>query len=134
MPIRYKIIPEKKLVYALMENGIKDEDVFQHWKILAKDPRYVAPMKKIIDCRKCDIYGPSSEKIKDILGGKVKLLEKFKGEISVSIVNNDLDFGMSRMLGAHLTMHGMELHVVRSLSAALQILDVELSEDDLAFD
>lgn len=134
MSIRYKIIHEKKLVYVLGENKITPEDLFQHWETLARDPLYVAPMKKLIDYRKCDRFGPSSEHIAEYLGKKVKLLEKFKGETSVVIVNNDLDFGTSRMFGAHLGMHGLEMHVVRSLGAALKVLGVELSDNDLTFD
>jgi hypothetical protein len=134
MSIRYKIFPEKKLVYALMEDGIKNEDIFQHWETLARDPQYIAPMKKLIDCRRCDRFGPSNEQIEEFLGQKIELLEKFKGEISASIVNNDLDFGTSRIFGTHIGMYGLEMHVVRSLSAALKVLGVELSACDLAFD
>jgi hypothetical protein len=134
MSIRYKIIHEKKLVYVLGENKITHEDLFQHWETLARDPLYVAPMKKLIDYRKCDRFGPSSKHIEEYIWKKVRLLKKFKGEISVVIVNNDLDFGTSRMFGAHLGMHGLEMNVVRSLGAALKILDVALSDMDVAFD
>jgi hypothetical protein len=134
MPLRYKIIPEKRLVYVVGEKRITLEELFQHLETLAKDPLYVAPMKKLIDYRICDKIGGSNEEIAAFLGKKVEFIEKFKGENSAMIVNNDLDFGISRMIGAQQEMYGLEMFVTRSFDEALQALDLELNDNDLAFD
>jgi len=49
MPIEYDIIVDEKLVLAKGSGVITGSDVIGHLEALAKDDRYKAPMKKLVD-------------------------------------------------------------------------------------
>ena len=52
MPIRYRIIEDKKLVYVVGSGRITLSDLLTHMDELSHDPHYNAPMKKLVDYRK----------------------------------------------------------------------------------
>ncbi|MBC8430307.1 MAG: DinB family protein [Desulfobacterales bacterium] len=43
MPIKYKILKNRKFVYAVGEGQISFDDLLQHVNELAEDPKYVSP-------------------------------------------------------------------------------------------
>ena len=134
MSLRFKIIPEKKLVYVMGENKITNEDIFQTLDAMVNDPRYIPSMKQLIDLRRSDIIDASNEMLDKLLSIKRKFIEKFKGEVSAVIVNNDLDFGVSRMFSAQQKMLGLEMYVTRRFDCAIKALGIEINDNDLAFD
>lgn len=134
MTIRYKILPDKNLLYVSGKNRPTIDEQIRSLDSIARDPLYAAPMKKLVDFRGCDPMGYSYDEIKRFTKAKAELKERFKGEKTAVIVNNELDFGVSRVFGARLEPHNMDLNVFRNLEDARHWLDVELEESDLEFD
>ena len=133
MAIQYKILPDKKLVYVSGKTKPTIEEQIQCLFSIAQDPLYVAPMKKLVDFRVCEPIGYSHDEIKRFTEAKAELKERFKGEATAVIVNNDLDFGVSRVFSSFLEPHNLDLCVFRNLDDALRWLDVEVDDDDLLF-
>ena len=130
MPIGYKILADKKLVYVFGEDRPTIDEQIRLLDSIAQDPQYVAPMKNLVDLRKCEPLGYSAEEISRFSRKKAELKERFQGERTAVVVNNDLDFGVQRIFSANLEPHHLDLNVFRSFDEALKCLDVELEEKD----
>ena len=51
MPLKYKIIESKKLVYLKGIGNVTFSELMNHIDELSQDPKYKAPMKKLVDHR-----------------------------------------------------------------------------------
>ena len=51
MPLKYKIIKSKNIVYVIGSGFITFSELMRHIDELAHDPDYKAPMKKLVDYR-----------------------------------------------------------------------------------
>lgn len=133
MPIKYKIIGSKKLVYVSGEGEISLDDLLNHIKELAVNPEYIAPMKKLVDYRRALTMGPGNEDLKIFIDKMSSYKDIFKGEKCAIVVNNDLDFGISRVYGAKIELSNMDTNVFRDFTKALNWLEIELYDNELDY-
>lgn len=134
MSFRYKIFHDRKLVYVTATRKPTFDEQLQHFDLLAREPGYVSPMKKLVDLRKTGQIGLSNLEITRMVEKLAAYKEKFKDEQTAVVVSNDLDFGLSRMFSANMEPYGMDLNVFRTIEAALRCLDVKLDESEMVFD
>lgn len=131
MPIKYKIFQNRNLVYALGIGEITYDDLLRHIEELSTDPKYVSPMKKIVDYRNSTLVKLKTEESIRITNKKNKLIETFKNEKCAFVTNSDLDFGMTRMHGTHIDSTGITTQVFRSFEDALAWLEVDLEDNEI---
>jgi len=51
MPLKYKIVESKKLIYLKGIGTVAFSELMNHIDELSQDPKYKAPMKKLVDHR-----------------------------------------------------------------------------------
>ncbi len=127
MPLRYEIIESQRLVLVVIEGRIGLVDLLQHIEVLSRDPRYVPPMKKLVDYRLAEQMGPKSEDIEAFVNSKTLMREIFAHEKCAIVIVNDLDFGMARIFSAKIESANYETNVFRDYRKALDWLEVDLS-------
>ena len=128
MPIEYDIIERKKLVVARGSGVISGEEVITHLEAVSQDPRYVAPMKKLVDYRAVESMTITSEEAWVIAQKKKNLGEVFRGERIAFVSPRDLTFAMSREHQALLNGSPLDAEVFRSMEEALEWLEVTLDD------
>lgn len=133
MPIKYIIFPDRNLVYALGIDEVTYDDLSHHIEELSTDPKYMSPMKKIVDYRNSTLSKLSTEESIKISKRKTQLIEIFKNEQCAFVAKSDLDFGMTRLHGAHIDGTGITTNVFRNLADALIWLEVNLDENEINF-
>jgi hypothetical protein len=126
MSIAYDIMIEQKLVLAKGSGVITGTDVMEHLIALAKDDRYKAPMKKLVDYRTIDSIRISSEEAYSIARMKVKLAGTFTGERCAFVSPKDESYSSSRIHQALVDGIGLNTEVFRRIEDALEWLDVTL--------
>ena len=131
MPIKYKIFPDKKIVYALGTGEITFNDLLLHIEELAKDPNYKAPMKKIVGYRNSTLSKLTTEEANKFTNKKSQLKDIFQNEMCAFVTHADLDFGLSRVHGAHIESSNITTNVFRSIEDAFIWLGVELEEKEI---
>ncbi len=131
MPIKYKIFPDKKFVYALGIGEITYDDLFHHIDKLATDPDYTPPMKKLVDYRNSTLSRLSTEESIRISDRKAQLIKAFKDEKCAFVIKSNLDFGMTRFHGLHIEESGITTNVFRNMEDALEWLEVDLDENEI---
>jgi hypothetical protein len=133
MAIRYKIFDDKKFVYVTADKVPEFSEQLEHLETLANDPKYIAPMKKLVDFSKIGQIGLTNEEIDEYMGKKAQYKDKFKGERTAVVVNNDLDFGISRIFYVKMDNQKFEMNVFRTVDEALQWLDIKLDKTEMHF-
>ncbi|MBU0731194.1 MAG: hypothetical protein KKA70_15795 [Proteobacteria bacterium] len=134
MPIKYTIIEGKKLVLAVGQGLINFDDLARHIDTLAHDPKYISPMKKLVDYRNASLVELKREEAYMFTQKKAQLKDKFANEMCAIITKNDLDFGTSRVHGARIEASDIHTNVFRNIKDALKWLEAELDETDLHLD
>jgi len=133
MPIKYKILKNRKFVYAVGEGQISFDDLLQHVNELAEDPKYVSPMKKLVDYRNATIANLTTEEANKFTDKKAQHIDIFRNEMCAIVTDKDLDFGMSRVHGAHIESSNIDTSVFRTIKDALLWLQVDIDEIEINF-
>lgn len=131
MPLKYKIIESKKLIYAVGEGEINCDELIRHFDELSEDPKYTSPMKKLVDYRNATIANLTREEAHTITLKKEQLKNAFKNEMCAIITHTDADFGLSRAHGAYIEKSDIEVNVFRNIHDALLWLQVDVDEKEL---
>ena len=131
MPVTYKIIPGKKLVYATGTGDVTFAELMRHIEDLSRDPEYKAPMRKLVDYREVTQIDLSPEESESFALKKSLYGDRFAGEKCAIVAPRDTGFGVAR---AHSTLIGfkdvdIETQVFRDFDKALQWLDVRLDTE-----
>lgn len=129
MPVQYKIIESKHLVYAVGSGLLTLPDLLSHLDDLAADPQYKAPMKKIVDYRNATINKLTMNEADIFTSKKARLKKLFLGE-KCAIVTNNVDFGMSRSHGTKIEKADIDTMVFRDINKALDWLDIQIDDDE----
>ena len=133
MPLRYKIIESKKLVYVIGVGEIILDDLLNHLDELSKDARYIAPMKKLVDYRQALPMGPPQKDIDFFVKEMSKLKDIFAGEKCAIVVSDDLSFGISRIYMAEAEeQYNIQTNVFRDFNKALQWLGIKLEDNEIS--
>ena len=131
MPIQYTIIESKKLVYAVGSGVLTLPDLLRHIEELAADPRYKAPMKKIVDYRNAIMQKLTMKEADIFTHKKASLKKTFLREKCAIVTNKDVDFGMSRAHGAKIEGEDIDTRIFRDMNKALDWLDIQVENDEL---
>jgi hypothetical protein len=131
MPLKYKILQDRKLVYVVGTEKVTFAELLAHLGELAKDPGYRAPMKKLIDYRYCEPLNLSTAEMETFSRKKASYANVFAGEQCAIITKVDVDFGMARMHGAHIEQKKIDTMVFRDMKPALEWLSLTVGEDEL---
>lgn len=131
MPIKYKIFIDKKLVYSVAENTVTLDDLLHHLEELADDPDYTAPMKKLVDFRKAQLVAISNEEVEKFTKKKLAFGNFFQEEMCAIVVDNDLDYGITRMHGMQIEFKNINTNSFRKIGDAIAWLNVELDEREM---
>ena len=123
MPIKYVIDDSMRLVYATAVGPVTMAELVDHLRALSADPRYLRPMKKLVDYRAGHVIAMSVEETKRLTEFKLELGDVFRGERCAFLVSDDLDFGLSRVHGAYADPV-LESSVFRDVSSALAWLGI----------
>ena len=123
MPIKYVIDDNLRLVYATAVGSVTMDELVEHLETLSADPRYVPPMKKLVDYRAGHVIAMSVEETRRLTEFKLELGDVFRGEKCAFLVSDDLDFGLSRVSGAYADPV-LESNVFREAPSALAWLGV----------
>jgi len=107
------------------------DDLMGHLEELAADPRYQPPMLKLVDYRNSRMVPLDDREFGLFSARKTQSEAAFQGERCAVVSVHDLDFGMSRMLGARIDTEKVETGSFRNIADALAWLGVEIDEDDL---
>lgn len=129
MSIEYEINEKKRLVLAKGSGLIKGTDVLKHLDTLAKDDKYISPMKKLVDYRTIDNILISSEEAILIAQKKKALANRFYGEKCAFISPGDLTYGTSRVHQALVQGTDINTEVFRNIDDALNWLDITLDSE-----
>lgn len=128
MPIEYKIISSLRLVYVEMPKALSLEELVSHLKELAADENYVPPMKKIVDFSHVEDAPMPAFDIADFEKLKAFYENELRGEHCVFVAPSNFMFGMGRLFEGYMGAAPIEVSVVRSLEAALALLDIKGEE------
>lgn len=131
MPLKYKVLHDRKLVYVTGEGRITISELLDHLDVLARDPAYQAPMKKLIDYRNCEPMHLSSLDIMNFSEKKASYKDVFAGEKCAIITSDKVDYGMARMHGALIEQEKIDTRVFRDFPEALAWLAVQAADDEL---
>jgi hypothetical protein len=126
MPFRYKIIENKKLLYAKATDTVTFSCLIDHLDEVCQDPKYKAPMKKLVDYRqikKMDITMHEQERFAQ---KKASLKKLFFGEKCAIIVPTDFGFALGQVHASLSSCEDIETKAFRNFDEALSWLDVEL--------
>jgi hypothetical protein len=130
MPFRYKIIENKKLVYAKAIDTVTFSDLLNHLDELCQDPKYKAPMKKLVDHRQNKKFDLTMKEQEQFAGKKASFKKMFSGEKCAIVVPTDFGFALGQVHASLSSCEDIETKAFRNFDEALIWLDVELDSDN----
>ena len=131
MPLIYEIVENKKLVYVIGTGAVTFYELMHHIEELCQDPKYKAPMKKLIDYRKIKYLDLSMQEQEVFAQKKSALNASYAGEKCTIVVPTDVGFGIARVHGALIDDSTIDTMVFRDFNKALSWLGIESDDDSL---
>ena len=123
MPIHYRVDTSRRLVMAEGLGKIGPNDIIEHLKMLANDPDYQSPMKKLVDYRQIEDIQISAADALQVASVKKELQKVFVAEKCAFISPGDLTFGTARVHQSLLASSDIDTEVFRSEEEALDWLE-----------
>lgn len=126
MALTHNIVSQLKLVYVRCEGIITLNGLMNHIEELAKDPRYIKPMKKLVDFRSVEDVSLSQHEIVDFVDKKAELNKQFGGEQCAIVAPDDSVYEMARIHDALIGIKepSIETCVFRNIEEALRWLKI----------
>ena len=131
MPFTYEIIESKKLIYAKAAGTVSFNDLLNHIDKLCQDPKYKAPMKKLVDYRQIKKMDLTMDEQEHFVDKKASVNELFAGEKCAIITPTDYGFALARVHAGLSERSNRDTLIFRDFNEALTWLDVELDDDEL---
>ena len=128
MSVEYQIISSLRLVYVEMRQALSIKELFSHLEDLAADEQYISPMKKIVDFTNLKDAPMPTFSIADFARLNAFYENELRGEHCVFVTPSNFRFGMARLFEGYMGDSDVEVAVVRSLEAALALLDIKEEE------
>ena len=133
MPLRYKIIANKRLVYVVGTEIVTIDDLVENIKELSEDPLYTAPMRKLVDYRRLEKIELSMKESEIFAQEKERRKRVFDHEQCAIVAPKDVNFGIARMHTSLMNQSTMTAKVFRDLEDARAWLGIEkLSSEELS--
>lgn len=131
MPYDVNFYPPARLVYAIGYGVILADEMMKHWTALAADPRYQAPMKKLVRYLPGNVRQITVEESRTMPAFKRRFDEAFANERCAMIASTDLHYGMSRMFESFADDGTVEHHhTVRSAEEGLAWLEINTQDPE----
>jgi len=116
MPCEFLIDTNRRLVISRGTGTFRYADFLQHFKKLAKDPRFQRGFDHIVDCRKFDRFDVTTTEVYDI-GSQSLFAAKSKRAF---VVSSEVHFGLGRMFATFRQVaSGQETTVFREMGDAI---------------
>ena len=131
MPLKYKIIESKKLVYLKGIGTVSFSELMNHIDDLSQDPKYKAPMKKLVDHRQIKELDLTMNEQKRFAEKKASFKELFSGEKCAIVSPTDFVFALARIHAALNDGSNIDTSIFRDFNEALTWLGIELDDDEL---
>ena len=131
MPLKYEIIESKKLLYIKGIGAVSFSELMNHVDELCQDPKYKAPMKKLVDYRQIKKLDLSMDEQERFVEKKASVKELFSGEKCAIVAPTDYGFALARVHGALSEGSNRDTSIFRDFNDALTWLDVKLDDDEL---
>ena len=125
MTVTYRFLEEWKLVLVNISDTVTFEQMTAYLTSLSKDPRYLPPMNKLVDFRKCRDYALTREEAEKFAGLNRDLSPVFTDEKCAIVAPGDLEYGMSRVHEMYTSGSGVDITVFRRLGDALTWLGID---------
>ena len=125
MPLRYKVIEDKKLVYVVGTDIVTFDDLVESLKSLSDDPRYTAPMRKLVDYRHLEKIELSMKESEAFAREKDLRKNIFAHEQCAIVAPKDVNFGIARMHSSLIDQSTMITKVFREMEDARAWLGIE---------
>jgi hypothetical protein len=124
MPIRYEILKNTNIIFAVGHGVVTAQDVLDHLGKLAEDNGYKAPMKKLVDYRSIESIRISAPEAEIIAKKKKELAATFAKEKCAFVAPGDLAYGTSRVHQVLIESANIDTEVFRSIGEALEWLNI----------
>ena len=131
MPLIHKIIESKKLIYTKATNTVTLSDLMNHIDELCQDPKYKAPMKKLVDYRQIKKFDLSMKEQERFVQKKASAKDLFSEEKCAIVMPTDIGFSLARVHASLGERVGIDTAVFRDFNEALAWLGVELDDIEL---
>ena len=130
MSLKYEIYENLKLVLAIGKDIISFKELMDHMDQLSKDPRYIKPMKKLVDYRQVKSIQLNSAESETFAQKKAGLANIFIGEKCAIVAPVDPAYGVARVHDSLMDYKepGIEVSVFRDWEEAQNWLDVKLPD------
>ena len=132
MALEYDIIENKRLVIAKGSGTLSRHEIVNHFDTLSKDPRYKAPMKKLVDFRNVDRFTLSMDDEKKLSAHKSSYEGIFRNERCAIVSSKDIIYGMSRVHEALMFESKIDINVFRDIHEAIKWIDIKLTESEIS--
>lgn len=132
MPIEYKILENKKLIYAMVLKKLEHNEYLQFTKKLYDDVGYKAPMKKIVDYRYCINNAITEQELFQLANFEAKkIAAKCRDENSVIVAPDRPIFNNCLLEESIKSCYGISVAVFRSWNLAVSWLGFDTDDLDL---
>jgi hypothetical protein len=129
MPLKYEIIETKKLLYVKGIGAVFFSELMNHIDELCQDPKYKAPMKKLIDYRQIKKLDLSMDEQERFVEKKASVEKVFSGEKCAIVAPTDFGFALARVHAALIEGSDLDTSIFRDFNEALTWLGVELDDE-----
>jgi hypothetical protein len=119
MPISYRILPEARLVHAVVAGVVTDADILAYRQRLNADPHFEPGMSEFVDCRNVERLEVTSQGIRGVVWHDERHKDRLGGHQLAVVASADVVFGMARM---YQTQSNGDVGVFRTIREALDFL------------
>ena len=131
MPFKYEIIESKKLLYAKATGKVTFSELMNHLDEVCQDPKYKAPMKKLVDYRQIKEMDISMDEQESFAEKKASLNELFSGEKCAIVAPSNFGFALARVHAGLSESSNRYTSIFRDFNEALKWLSIELDDNEL---
>ena len=131
MPLKYEFIESKQLLYVKGTGTVTFSELMSHIDELCQDPKYKAPMKKLVDYRQVKKMDLSMKEQKSFAQKKDAAKELFAGEKCAIVSPTDIGFALARIHSSLSEKSNRVTVAFRDVDEALTWLGIELEDDEL---
>jgi len=131
MPFKYEIIESKKLLYAKATGKVTFSELMNHLDEVCQDPKYKAPMKKLVDYRQIKKMDISMDEQERFAEKKASVNELFSGEKCAIVAPSNFGFALARVHAELSESSNRYTSIFRDFNEGLKWLSIELDDNEL---
>ncbi len=117
MPVTYHIDKTRGLIYTDCVGNVTPDEVFEHFRVLERDPECPARLDVLLDLNACTSV-PDRHQLRGVSGQIGRIRDKVRFEDCAIVAGSDVLFGMSRMFEVFASAWFREVRVCRARDEA----------------